>query len=686
MVPAPAITRRPGTSHVQRPLLTAVAPARAGVVGLAMGVVLFFGLFGRTGFPGPALASAQQPASTDWLHYASDTASTKYSPLDQIDASNVDRLEIVWRWKSIEYGAAAQHDTLRVSEVLQSTPLKSARRLLFTTGQGVAAAADPATGEMLWYFDPWSDSEPPRFLGRVRSGTIWRGDDGLERLVYLSGTELFALDTSTGRLDAAFGDGGRVDLLDLGNGERRRQFMWSSAPLICNDTIVLGNSERDAWSQQKNAPGIIRGYDATSGERKWTFYLIPRKGELGYDTWEDGSADYTGAANVWTWMSCDPELGAIYAATSTPSNDWYGGHRLGAGLFAESVLALDLETGERRWHFQAVHHGLWDYDFPAAPVLADIVKDGQPIKAVAVPSKQAFLYVFDRESGEPVWPIQELPVPPSDVPGEVAWPTQPFPTWPLPYDLQGLRHDDLIDFTPELRAMALEYVSQYHIGPIFLPPTLIEGVDDARPTIQSPGPVGGTNWNGIGLDPETNVLFVPSVTAPAIMGLRPPPDPARSDLRYRVDLSEADGYAWTMLPNGLPITKPPYGRITAIDLDTGVHLWMVPNGDGPRDHPALAGLDLPKLGQPGRVSPLVTKTLLFVADGTPSMSVQPWGGSPMFRAYDKTNGDMLWEIELPAGVSGAPMTYMHDGRQYIVMPVSGPDHENELVALALAEQ
>ena len=677
MEPSPATTERVRTLSARSLSTLSTVPPIRGLAAIVASVALSAG----------AAVGALAQTEGDWLNYAADTSSTKYSPLDQIDAANVDRLEIVWRWKSLEYGAAAQHSSLRVSEVLQSTPLKSSGRLLFTTGQGVAAAADPATGEMLWYFDPWSqDKAPPRFLNRVRSGTVWRGENGTERLVYLTGSEMLALDTKTGQLAQSFGEGGRVDLLDVGNGERRRQMFWSSAPLICNDTIVLGNSERDAWSQQKNPPGIIRGYDAKSGDLEWTFYLIPRKGELGYDTWEGGAAEYTGAANVWTWMSCDPELGAIYAATSTPSNDWYGGHRLGAGLFAESVLALDLESGERRWHFQAVHHGLWDYDFPAAPVLADIVKDGEPIKAVAVPSKQAFLYVFDRESGEPVWPIKELPVPASDVPGEVAWPTQPFPTWPLPYDLQGLRHDDLIDFTPELRAMALDYVAQYRMGPIFLPPSLIEGVDDPRPTIQMPGPVGGSNWNGVGLDPETNVLFIPSVTAPAIMGLRSPPDPARSDLRYRVDLSEADGYAWSMLPNGLPITKPPYGRITAIDLDTGEHIWMVPNGEGPRDHPALAGLDLPRLGQPGRVSPLVTKTLLFVADGTPSMTVQPWGGSPMFRAYDKATGDMIWETELPAGVSGAPMTYLHEGKQYIVMPVSGPDHENELVALALADE
>lgn len=631
-----------------------------------------------------ALAACAAQAQGEWSSYAADTFSTKYSPLDQIDRDNVAELEIAWRWKSIEYGAAEVHPRLRPAPALQSSPLMIDGLLLLSTGLGVAAAADPGSGEMLWYFDPWQGTDgPPVGLRGSRSGATWRDGD-TRRHLFLAGDQLISLDADTGKPDPNFGDGGRVDMLDVGDGERRRQYRWTSAPLVCGDTIVMGNSESDAWSQKKNPPGIIRGYDVRSGERRWTFYIIPRKGEPGYETWLDDSADYTGAANVWSWMSCDPELGMVYAATSTPSNDWYGGHRLGAGLYAESVLALDLSTGERKWHFQAVHHGIWDYDFPAAPVLADIVVDGRPIKAVAVPSKQAFLYVFDRVSGEPVWPIVELAVPPSEVPGEEAWPTQPHPSWPLPYDLQGLRHDDLIDFTPELRLQALEYVSHYRIGPIFTPPTLIEGADDPRPVIQSPGPVGGTNWNGVGLDPETNILYVPSVTAPAIMGLRPPPDPARSDLRYRVDLSEADGYAWTMLPNGLPITRPPYGRITAIDLDTGKHVWMVPNGEGPRDHPLLRDLDLPWLGQPGRVSALVTKTLLFVADGSPSMGVQPWGGSPMFRAYDKATGERLWEMELPAGVSGAPITYMHEGMQYIVMPVSQEGHENEFVALALA--
>jgi quinoprotein glucose dehydrogenase len=498
-----------------------------------------------------------------------------------------------------------------------------------------------------------------------------------------------SLDAATGKPDPAFGERGRVSLGTLPSGERLRDFHWSSAPLVCGDTIVVGQSTSDAWTRQKNEPGTIRGFDVRNGSQLWTFYIVPRKGEEGYDSWQEGSADYTGAGNVWSWMSCDQALGRVFAATSTPSNDWYGGHRKGSGLFAETIVALDARTGEKAWHFQAVHHGLWDYDFPAAPILADIEIAGTPRKLLAQVSKQAFLYVFDRVTGEPIWPILELPVPASDVPGEHAWPTQPHPSWPLPYDRQGIALDDLIDFTPELRQMALEYVAQFHLGPVFAPPTLIEGEggEKGKATLQLPGPVGGTNWNGAALDRETGILFVPSVTVPTVMGLRPPPDKSRSDLRFRVDLSEADGYAWATLPNGLPITKPPYGRVTAIDLKTGRHLWMVPNGEGPRDHPALRDLDLPRLGHAGRASPLVTATLLFLADGTPDMPVvPPWAGGRMFRAYDKSNGDLVWEYELPAGASGAPMTYMFEGKQYIVVPVSEREHEGELIAFALPDE
>ncbi|MCZ6507805.1 MAG: PQQ-binding-like beta-propeller repeat protein [Acidobacteria bacterium] len=650
----------------------------------------------RTGCPGALLSlvilgsGAPLFAQSEWPAYAADARSTKYSPLDQIDKSNVERLEIVWRWRSIDYEAAEKYPGLRPPRVFETSPLMLGGRVLLSTGLGVAAAADPATGEELWSYDPYEGKEPR--LGRTtsRGGSTWT-DGTQQRLLFLSVGDLVSLDARSGRPDSDFGDAGRVDMLDLGDGEALRNYFYSSPPLVCGDTVVMGNSTGDAWVRQRNPSGVIRGYDVRTGERLWNFFIIPRPGEAGYETWEEGSADYTGAGNVWTWMSCDAELEMVYAATSTPSNDWYGGHRLGAGLFAESIVALKTRTGERVWHFQAVHHGIWDYDFPAAPVLADVTVDGEPRRILAQPSKQAFLYVLDRVDGEPVWPIVELPVPASDVPGEVAWPTQPHPTWPLPYDLQGLRHDDLIDFTPELRAEALEYVSQYRLGPLFVPPSLIEGyeggggeIETVIATIQVPGPVGGSNWNGVGLDPETGILYVPSVTVPTLMGLRPPSDPARSDLRYRVNLSEADGYAWTLLPSGLPITKPPYGRITAIDLNTGEHLWMVPNGEGPRDHPLLEDLDLPWLGQPGRASPLVTKTLLFLADASPDMAVQPdWAGSRMFRAYDKATGERLWEMELPAGVSGAPITYLHDGRQYIVLPLSEEGFDNELLALAL---
>ena len=375
----------------------------------------------------PTLA---QPAG-EWHNYAADSRNSKYSPLDQIDKTNVDQLDIAWRWKSIDYGLAAQHEGIFPPFVFQNTPLMRDGRVLVATGIG-AAALDPSTGEILWTYDPFDD-EAPRNMGRlsVRGGVTWN-DGSTRRLFFVANGRLTALDADTGARDPDFGDGGRIHMLDAGQGVRRRQYFWTSAPVVCGDVIVLGESTSDAWSRRSNPPGIIRGYDARSGALRWRFNIIPAPGEFGFDSWDSAEAAQAGAAN--------------------------GGHRPGEGLFAESILALDVESGERRWHFQAVHHGLWDFDFPAAPVLADIVVDGKPIKALAQPSKQAFLYVFDRETGDPVWPIVELPVLPSDVPGEQASPTQPHPTWPLPYDLQGLAISDLIDFTPELRAMALEYV------------------------------------------------------------------------------------------------------------------------------------------------------------------------------------------------------------------------------------
>jgi quinoprotein glucose dehydrogenase len=436
-------------------------------------------------------------------------------------------------------------------------------------------------------------------------------------------------------------------------------------------------------------PGDVRGFDVRTGEQLWIFHTVPQAEEFGTETWltplnEDRpSWDYSGAANMWSWPSADEELGYIYLPLTSPTNDYYGGHRPGGNLFAESLVCLDAKTGRRIWHFQAVHHGLWDYDFPAAPNLVDITVDGRPIKAVAIVSKQAFTYVFDRVTGEPVWPIVEQPVPTGDVPGEWYAPTQPFPTKPEPFDLQGVSIDDLIDFTPELRQEAIEIVSHYVYGPLFTPPTLI----DDRPggtkgTVQMPGTSGGANWAGAAVDPETGILYIPSHHSQVVVGLVEPEHPRSDVALVRKEYRYAQG------PKGLPLLKPPYGRIVAIDLNTGETLWTAANGDGPRDHPAIKHLDLPPLGQSFKASPLVTKSLLFVGEGAREGAVvlpPLWGGAggKMFRAYDKVTGEVVGELELPGGTTAAPMTYMVEGKQYIVVTVGWENMPSEYLALAL---
>jgi quinoprotein glucose dehydrogenase len=425
---------------------------------------------------------------------------------------------------------------------------------------------------------------------------------------------------------------------------------------------------------RRNIKGDVRGFDARTGEPVWTFHTVPLPGEAGYETWEGGSAEYTGNAGVWAPFSADPELGYVYLPVEAATSDMYGGHRPGDNLFSSSLVCLDARTGERIWHYQLIHHDIWDWDTPAPPILVDVVADGRPVKAVVQVTKQAWAYVFDRVSGEPLWPIEERPVPQSDVPGEMTSPTQPHPTRPAPFDRQGFSEDDLIDFTPELRAQALGLVAGYRMGPIFTPPSLIGGPDGTGGTLMLPNAIGGANWEGGAVDPETGILYVGSHTSPGVIGLRPT-DRERSDVAYW-----AGGRAPRMA-GGLPVVKPPWGRITAIDLNTGEHVWMLANGATPAqiaEHPALAGVELPRTGKPSRAGLLVTKTLLFAGEGL--------GGDPVFRAHDKASGEIIAEIELPATQSGIPMTYMHEGRQYIVMAVGGRGFPAGLVALALPER
>jgi quinoprotein glucose dehydrogenase len=617
-------------------------------------------------------------APGEWRHHGGDAGSTKYAALDQITAANVASLQVVWRRPAAAAAIRQAHPKLVVPGNFRATPLKAGDYLYVSNALGVAEAIDPATGRTVWAQPVAADDLGG--AGASRNLAYWAGP-GDPRVFNVRGPHLYALDARTGAAIESFGVRGRVDLL-AGLGASTTSFRWAApGPLVVGDVVIIGGQGwTDSGTQHDLPPGDIRAYDVRTGRLRWTFHVVPRPGEPGIETWERESWKDTGSAKAWSLMSADEDLGLVYVPLSSAANEWYGGERPGANLYSDSLVCLDARTGERKWHFQMVHHDLWDYDNPTAPVLADITVNGRRIKAVVQVTKQAFAFVFDRVTGEPVWPIEERPVPASTVPGEWTAPTQPFPSRPAPFDRQGLTDDDLIDFTPELKAEAREIAAQWTIGPMFTPPT-IEGTKpgEKKGTMYLPGWVGGANWGGAAVDPETGVLYVPSVTFPWLGALVPGTGRFQyQQTRKRLDREPGPG------PRGLPITKPPYGRITAIDLNTGDHLWMTANGDGPRDHPALRHLNLPPLGQMGRAAPLLTRTLLFVTEGSATgLSIPPGGGGPRMRAFDKRTGRVVAEIPLPAGATGAPMTYLHGGRQYLVVAVAGEAYEPELVALAL---
>ena len=629
----------------------------------------------------------------EWRAYGADNATTKYSPLDQINEDTVHDLEIVWRQSTIP-DVIRQGNTMRPPGGSQNTPLMVGGLLYISTPLGTVAALDATSGEVVW-FDPLpeADGQEARQVGATRGVAYWSDgpDRQDERVLAVVGGQLVALNARTGARYPGFGAGGAVDLTTGYDDRTVESFGWRSAPLVVNDVVIVGSFVMDIINHtmpalKENQPGDVRGFDVRTGEQLWIFHTIPREAEPGNDTWltppnEDrASWEYTGNTNMWASPAADEELGYVYLPLSTPTSDYYGGHRPGHNLFAESLVCLDARTGALVWYFQAVHHGVWDYDFPAAPNLVDITVDGRPIKAVAIVSKQAFTYVFDRVTGEPVWPIEERSVPRGSVPGEWYAATQPFPTKPPAFDQQGVTIDDLIDFTPELRQEAIAILDDYEWGPIFTPPVLIdERPGGKRGTFFVPGLVGGADWSGAGVDPESGILYVGSVNSGMVVGLGRSENP-RSDVDWVMkNAHPIPG------PRGLPLFKPPYGRLVAIDLNEGEILWPVANGDGPRDHPAIAHLNLPPLGQGGRVSPLITKTLLFFGDGANvgAAALPPGSGGKAFRAYDKATGESIWEMDLPGGTSAAPISYMVDGKQYIVVAVRWDDMPSEYVALAL---
>ena len=618
-----------------------------------------------------APATSQEIAADhEWRTYGGDLASTRYAPLGQIDRSNFNELEIAWQFNTDNLGP-------RPESRFQSTPLM-VDGVLYSTGgsRRTVFALDAATGELLWIHrideGERGEAAPRKLSGRGL--TYWREGSELARIIYITpGYQMVALDAETGRPVSSFGSDGIVDLkmgldqeLDLITGE----VGLHAAPVVADGVILVGAAHLPggAPSTKEKPKGYFRGFDARTGKRLWIFHTIPRPDELGNDTWLNDSWRYTGNTGVWAQVSVDAELGIVYLPVEMPTGDYYGGHRHGDNLFADSLVALDLHTGERIWHFQTVHHDVWDWDLPCAPILVDIVVAGRAIQAVAQPTKQGFVFVFDRATGEPVWPIEERPVAPSDVPGEWSAETQPFPTKPPPFDRQGVSVDDLIDFTPELRAQAAELVSSYRLGPIYTPPSLADDPSGTKGTLMMPSATGGANWPGASLDPETGILYVYSKTQITRLALEN--NPERSNMDF---ISNRGRGAPPLNIDGLPIVKPPWGRITAIDLNEGEIVWQVAHGATPdniRNHPALEGMTILRTGQVGRLGTLVTKTLVISGDGT--LFTTPSGEEgAMLRAYDKATGKEVGEVFMPGSETGSPMSYALNGTQYIVLAIGG---------------
>ena len=628
----------------------------------------------------------------EWSSYASDKANTKYTQLEQIDHDNVGNLRVLWRRPGVDPQITEAFPDLNPHNYLQSTPLMIGGVLYASNSVGLVEAFDPGTGETLWVQEAIHEGFQGVAGRGARGVAHWRSDSS-QRIFSVRGDYLVSVSTETGSLVRDFGDDGKVDLTRESEGPNSPFFRsgGTSGPIVVGDVVIVGGGGGDDFSvYQEGDVEDVRGYDVRTGRLRWTFHVVPRPGEFGSETWEDDSWKIGAAIGAWPPLTVDEELGYIYLPMSSPMHAFYGGDRPGQNLFGNSLVCIDAKTGERVWHYQLVHHDLWDYDLPAAPVLGDITVDGKQIKAVMQTTKHGFLFVFDRVTGEPVWPIEERPVPASTTPGEIAWPTQPFPTKPAPFDRQGASVDDLIDFTPELRAEALEIVKPYVLGPLFTPPS-VAAPGHTQGTISVPGAFGAGNWNGGAFDPETGIFYVASHTNPYVNDLVRPPalveasspythGPEGPPLAATECCDQYDVYG----PEGLPLFKPPYGRITAIDVNTGEHVWMAPNGEGPRNHPRLQHLNLPPLGQQGRAAPLLTKTLLFIGEGDPiNFGTPKGGGGNKFRAYDKASGKILWETALAAGTTGAPMSYLWNGKQYIVVAIGSEEHSAEWVALGL---
>ena len=646
----------------------------------------------------PSIVNGQNIEDGEWGYFGGDNKFNRYSPLDLINTNNVDQLSIVWHRDATAASLRDDYNGMGFEKNLRSTPLLIDGVLYAPNIFGLVEAFDPATGETVWTQEPYQQTLLE--AAGISSRGIAHWQQGIDRrLMVVRGSYLYALNPQTGEPFPDFGreEPGRVNLAY--SSANANNFALTTSPLVIGNTAVIGgflNGAGDGGSRKEAAPENIRGFDVRTGELKWEFNVVPQAGEFGYDTWEEGSAEWSGDIGSWCCLSADNELGIVYVPLGAPTSAYYGGHRPGDNLYANSLVALDAETGKRIWHFQMIHHDLWEYDNSSPPILGDITVNGRSIKAVMQANKNGFVYVFDRTNGEPVWPIVETPVPQSIVEGEATSATQPIPSKPPAFDRQGITLDDLIDFTPALRNQALELVDNFTLGPLYTPPSpWIEGGNQG--TLTLPNTWGAGNWNTGAFDPETGMYFAVSYTKTDNLGIAPTTSDSAT-MTHTI----AQGSPNAPAIQGLPLVKPPYGRVTALNMNTGELEWSVANGDGARDHPLLRDLDLPPLGIPNRPAPLVTKSLLFVGEGSDAVvGTVPGGGGAydgpdtgydeswrwgtLFRAYDKSSGITVFEIDLAAGTTGAPMTYMHEGKQYIVVAVSSRATDPEWIALGLSE-